>query len=96
MNDNKVTQEQVDEIFRNSKFRLTTFFDKVTVLAAELPNGFTIVESSGCVDPANYDQNLGAELCMAKIKDKIWFLLGYQLQENLYIQNKKTEEIING
>ncbi|MSS89687.1 hypothetical protein FYJ45_27295, partial [Eisenbergiella tayi] len=28
----------------------------------------------------NYSEELGAEICMGKIKDKIWELLGFLLQ----------------
>ncbi|MDU2660038.1 MAG: Gp49 family protein, partial [Clostridioides difficile] len=42
--------------------------------------GFEIVESTGCVDKANYSEDIGAEICLNKIKDKIWYLLGFLLQ----------------
>ena len=54
--------------------------DKVTVVRATLRNGFELVESSACVSPENYDEKMGAEICMEKIKDKVWFLLGFLLQ----------------
>ena len=50
---------------------------------ATLPNGFIIVESSSCVDPANYNQSLGEQICMDKIVGKIWYLEGYKLQSEL-------------
>ena len=40
-----------------------------------LRNGFEIIETSTCVDA-----QLGEEICMKKIKDKIWYLLGFLLQ----------------
>jgi len=45
-----------------------------------LVNGFEIIESSACVDKRNYLESIGAEICLEKIKDKIWFLLGFLLQ----------------
>jgi len=57
---------------------------KTTVVVCTLINGFTITESSACVDPANYDEQIGKEICLTKIKDKIWFLLGFLLQSALY------------
>ena len=45
-----------------------------------LRNGFEIVESSACVSPENYDEALGREICLKKIKDKVWGLLGFLLQ----------------
>ena len=57
-----------------------TLGDKCTVVRAKLRNGFEIVESSACVSAENYDENLGQEICMEKIKDKVWLLLGFLLQ----------------
>ncbi len=57
-----------------------TLGDKTTVVRAMLRNGFEIVESSACVSAENYDEKLGREICMEKIRDKVWFLLGFLLQ----------------
>lgn len=81
---NTVTQLQIDALMAGSEFEVRTIYDKVTVVVAKLPNGFTIVESSGCVDPANYDEAIGVEICKQKIEDKLWYLEGYLLQEQLY------------
>ena len=53
---------------------------KTTMVRCALRNGFEIIETSACVDARNYDQKLGEEICMKKIKDKIWYLLGFLLQ----------------
>ncbi len=57
--------------------------EKTTVVKAILRNGFEIVESSSCVDPANYNEDIGVENCMNRINDKIWFLLGFLLQSGV-------------
>ena len=54
--------------------------NRITVVRCVLRNGFEIVESSSCVDPKNYSEDMGHEICMGKIKDKIWELLGFLLQ----------------
>lgn len=53
---------------------------KTTVVSATLINGFTIVESSSCVDPKNYSEAIGAKICIGKIQDKVWEFLGFLLQ----------------
>ena len=58
----------------------TTLGSCTTVVRCILANGFEIVESSSCVDPKNYSEKIGQEICMRKIKDKIWELLGFLLQ----------------
>lgn len=57
-----------------------TMGNRTTVVRCVLRNGFEIVESSSSVDPKNYSEDMGYEICMNKIKDKIWALLGFLLQ----------------
>ena len=73
-----ISQKMVDDFIVAKE--VSTLGDKVTVVRATLRNGFELVESSACVSPENYDEKLGVEICMEKIKDKVWFLLGFLLQ----------------
>lgn len=57
-----------------------TIGDKTTLVRVVLKNGFEIIESSSCVDKANYSESIGIEICLNKIKDKIWHLLGFLMQ----------------
>ena len=75
-----VTQNKIDGIIRRAKVDVKTIFDKCTVVTVQLANGFVIVDSSACVDVANYDEELGFEICMGRIKNKLWELEGYKLQ----------------
>lgn len=82
---NTVTQAAVDELMESCDIAVTTAFDKCTIVACKLPNGFVIVESSSCVDPANYDEDMGVDICMKNIEKKVWELEGYLLQNQLYM-----------
>ena len=82
-----ITQEYVSEIMNNSSFDVSTVFNKCTVVSCKLPNGFVITESSACVNPENYDKNIGMDICMKKIEDKVWELEAYRLQQYLYERN---------
>lgn len=73
-----IGQKMVDEFV--SYTETTTLGERTTVVRCVLRNGFEIVESSSCVDPKNYSEEIGREICMNKIKDKIWELLGFLLQ----------------
>lgn len=70
-----------DFIVVHEKF---TIGDCTTITRVILKNGFVLVESSSCVDPANYSLEMGDEICMGKIKDKIWSYLGFLLQTAAY------------
>ena len=73
-----IGQEMVDEFIAHTEVQ--TLGDKTAVVRAVLRNGFELVESSSCVSKENYSEELGAQICMKKIKDKVWFLLGFLLQ----------------
>lgn len=73
-----IGQEMVDDFI--ASYEVFTLGENTTVVRCVLRNGFVIVESSSCVDPANYSEKMGAEICLGKIKDKIWELLGFLLQ----------------
>ncbi|NRT90033.1 Gp49 family protein [Clostridium beijerinckii] len=61
-------------------YEVFTKKDKITIVVATLVNGFTIVESSACVDPKNYNEEIGAEICKERIKNQVWNHLGFLLQ----------------
>ena len=73
-----VTKADVDAFITSVDVK--TYGDKTTVVIAHLANGYIITESSSCVDPENYDESVGRDICMDKIEDKVWFLLGFLLQ----------------
>lgn len=81
---NTVTKEQINSILENATYIIHTILDKTTIVVAILPSGFTIVESSSCVDPANYNEAIGSEICKKRIENKVWELEGYVLQNRLY------------
>lgn len=73
-----ISQQMVDDFIKETE--VITMGDRTTVVRAVLRNGFEIVESSSCVSAENYDENLGAEICLDHIKSKVWMLLGFLLQ----------------
>lgn len=78
VNENTVTEGVVSDFIR--EYHVTTLGKKTTVVRATLRNGFEIVESSSCVDPANYSEEVGAEICRDRIRNQVWHLLGFALQ----------------
>jgi len=77
----KVTLEQVNEILENSEFEVFhKIFNKQCIVVAKLPNGFTVLGESACVDPTNYDEEIAIDLAKKRIVNKIWELEGYLLQ----------------
>ena len=87
-----VDPDYIDYLINNSNVTVATVFDKCTVVTVQLPNGFVITQSSACVSPENYDVELGTDICMNKITEKLWELEGYRLQCELY-ENEDLEEL---
>lgn len=82
---NTIKKEQIEQLLNEAEVTATTVFEKVTVVAVQLPSGFVVVESSGAVDKENYDFELGKKICLERIEDKLWELEGYVLQKELKI-----------
>ncbi len=77
---NKLSIEDInskvgDQIFWNN--------GKTTICILTLQNGFEVVGTSGCVDPANFDQAIGEKIAYEKALDQVWLLEGYLLQDSL-------------
>ena len=88
---NFVSTERIESVLEESEFLVYhKVYGNTTIVVAKLPNGFTIVESTGCVNPDNYNEEIGEKICLDKIKKKIWELEGYALQDRIY--KTKLEE----
>lgn len=85
-----VTKEEVLANMQDVIVRTEVEFGKpCTYVTVRMKNGFTLRESTTCVDPANYSEEIGKDICLSKIEDKVWFLLGYALQDKWREQNPK-------
>lgn len=56
----------------------------LTICILTLRNGFTVIGSSACASPENFDAAYGRKLARAKAAEQIWTLLGYMLREQLH------------
>lgn len=85
---NTVTIEEVKANMQDVFVATLKPFDKpVTFVEVRMLNGFTVRESTTCVDPANYDEEIGKQICLKRIEDKIWMLLGYEKQYEVSAKN---------
>ena len=87
---NTVTAEEIDALMKDAEISISTTHEKCTVVSVKLKNGFVITETSACVDKANYDVEKGKEICLQRIKNKLWELEGYCLQK--FLHYKEQEE----
>ncbi len=83
MTGNTVSKEGLMAKIKDCKF--TVLEDgKTTIYNLYLENGFTVRGESSCVDPENYDKEIGERIAKERAIDEVWKLEGYLLQEELY------------
>ena len=57
--------------------------DRVTICVLTLRNGYTIVGTSACASPENFDAIIGRKIARQNATQQIWPLLGYVLRSVL-------------
>lgn len=91
----KVTQDDINDLLDNAEVKEIVIFDKCLICAYKLENGFIIVESSACVDPKNFDIEIGRNICREHVENRLWELEGYVLQKKASKQapRRSSEEL---
>lgn len=56
----------------------------LTICVLVLRNGFTVVGTSACASPANFDAELGRKIAYKHAVDQVWPLEGYLLKQRLH------------
>lgn len=56
----------------------------LTFCVLVLQNGFTVVGTSACASPANFDAELGRKIARKHAVDQVWPLEGYLLKQRLH------------
>lgn len=83
-----VDPDHVEDILSHSNVIVHNVFDKCTVVACKLPSGFVIVESSACVNPDDYDEETGVDICLNRILDRIYEMEAYRIQNETWESNR--------
>lgn len=78
--ENRVTQARVDELLDAAETQEHVFWGKELVVSYRLPSGFTILGRAACVDPANFDIEIGRKYAREQAEHQLWQLEGYLKQ----------------
>ena len=87
---NKVTKEDLEHLVAQSKTTFTNPAGTLTHCVITLPCGYTVTGESACVDPANYDKELGEKYALEQAVEKLWPLEGYLLANDIYRAKQPT------
>lgn len=83
---NRVTAEHINGLLDHSETSEHIFWGKELVVSYKLPNGFSICGSGACVDPSNFDLEIGRSVAREDATNQLWVLEGYLLQQRLFEQ----------
>ncbi|AQS88174.1 hypothetical protein A0U93_09740 [Neoasaia chiangmaiensis] len=61
----------------------------LTIGVVVLKNGFTLVGTSACASPENFDAEIGRKIALQNAREQIWQLEGYHLRSRLH---EETEQ----
>ena len=79
----KLTKDDVLGAIRKEDY--TVLNDgRTTICQLTLQNGFTVVGVSACVDPKNFDKEIGQGIAKDNAVEKVWELEGYLLRQRLF------------
>jgi len=76
----RVKEEDIDKLIAESTQQRQVFWGKEMVISFSLASGFTVTGRSACIDPANFDEEIGVYLCENDAKSQLWQLEGYRKQ----------------
>ena len=68
---------------------------RTTLCILDLENGYTIKGLSACVDPAEFDLNVGRKFAFEDAFKQIWALEGYLLAEKMYLDKCDGIALVN-
>ena len=92
-NSNRITRADVLKFI--SKVKPIKIDDKTTLVSATTIVGYTHHETSSCVDPLEYNHDLGYKYALDKIIDKVWESLGFLLQFAKFGIKRNDGEVVN-
>lgn len=74
----RITPVVIDSII--AEVTVTKIDQKTSLVKSEMITGFTQYATAACVCPENYNEEIGKNIAMKEIKDRLWFALGFTLQ----------------
>lgn len=87
---NKLTPEYLESLIirENTMYVRDSFApandSTMTIVILKLKNGFEVIGQSSCVDPVNFDKEIGTKIARDNAVNKLWELEGYLLKQRIY------------
>ena len=79
-NPSTISQTDLDRFVGVDAFEAMQLDEKTFCMKCTPRTGFVMFETSSCVDPENYDQEIAAQITGEKVQNKLWGFMGFVLQ----------------
>lgn len=89
---NKVTPEALAALADSGHTEYNHLAGTLTHCTITLPCGFQVTGESACIDPDNFNEELGQEIARKKAINALWPLEGYLLANDRYRAEQKKAE----
>lgn len=60
----------------------------VTICCMTLENGFNVIGESACIDPANFDAEIGKKVARDNAFNQLWKLYGFDAKQDQFHESK--------
>lgn len=91
MTNNRVTQEEIDALLDAAETQEHVFWEKELIVSYKLPCGFTVSGRGACVDPANFNLEIGRKVAREDAENQLWKFEGYRKQLEMYWHSQKPK-----
>lgn len=88
----KVTLEYIESFMNQAETEEHVFFGKSLVVAYKFENGFVLTGVGACVDPAEFDLEIGRAVARKQVVDQLWKMEGYLLNHRMYHRARLLEK----
>lgn len=82
MSNFQLTKEDLEKQIKDVQY--VRFAETGTLCAIVLTNGYTVTGTSSCIDPANFNEEIGKEIAYENAFDQLWQVLGYNEKQRWY------------
>lgn len=77
--DDKITPEDIRAFVSLGTQNAKKIGEKTSLVSRRYSTGIEDYDTSSCVDPANFDLELGARIAAERLDDRVWMFLGWLL-----------------
>ncbi len=86
----RVTKEYIDSRIKDTTF--AKMEDTTTICRITLDNGYTVNGFSACVNPENYNKEIGEKIAYDNAYRELWPLFGFILAEKNKLRKEATND----